>query len=110
MLLVAITLNMKDEMLSIEDYLDKIESYLNNLIDNHKTQGEWKIQLIMVINFISSKDSNETRTMHRESDNILIMIGHETDEITEELFDSLFQGYQKNLEESMKGSIVLQTS
>ena len=30
-------------MLLIEDYLDKIEPYLNDLIDNHKTQGEWKI-------------------------------------------------------------------
>ena len=30
-------------MLSIEEYLDKIESYLNNLIDDHKAQGEWKI-------------------------------------------------------------------
>ena len=30
-------------MLSIEDYLDKIELYLNDLRDNHKTQGEWKI-------------------------------------------------------------------
>ena len=26
-------------------------------------QGEWKIQLAIGINFISSKDSNETRTM-----------------------------------------------
>ena len=54
----------KGKMLSIEDYLDKIEPYLNDLIDDHKTQGEWKIQLTMAVNLISSKDSNETRTMH----------------------------------------------
>ena len=37
---------------------------------------EWKIQLTMKINFISSKDSNETRTMHTTSESIEIMIGN----------------------------------
>ena len=48
---------------SIKEYLDEIKPYLNNLKDNHKTQGERKIQLTMAINIFSSKDSNETRTM-----------------------------------------------
>ena len=30
-------------MQSNEDYLDIIKPHLNDLIDNHKTQGEWKI-------------------------------------------------------------------
>ena len=34
------------------------------MINNLKTQVEWKIQLTMVISLISSKDSNETCTMH----------------------------------------------
>ena len=89
----------KDMMLSTEDYLDKIEPYLNNLTDDDKTQSEWKIQLTMTINFICSKDSDETRTMHTKSDDIEVMIGNETDEIIEELFDSLLQRYQKRLEE-----------
>ena len=93
----------KDKMLSTEKYLDKIEPYLNNLIDDHKNQGEWKIQLTMAINFISSKYSNETPTMSGQSDNIEIMIDNATDEIIEELFNSLRQRYQNNLEESMKG-------
>ena len=38
------------------------------------------------------------------SDNIEIMMGSETNEITEKLFKSLQQRYQKELEESMKGS------
>ena len=33
----------------------------------------------MSINFISSKDSIETRNMHTKSDNIEIMMGSETD-------------------------------
>ena len=51
-------------MLLTEDYVDKIKPYLNDLIGNHKTQSERKTELTMAINFISSKDSDETRTMH----------------------------------------------
>ena len=50
-----------------------------------------------------SKDSNET-SLHIKSINIEIMIGNETDEIIEELFQSLLQRYQEGLEESMRGS------
>ena len=42
--------------------------------------------------------------MHSKSDNKEIMMGSETDEIIEELFESLWQIYQEGLEESMKGS------
>ena len=38
---------------------------------------------------MSFKGSNEIRTMHTESDNIEIMIRNKTNEIIEELFDSL---------------------
>ena len=38
---------------------------------------------------MSFKDSNEIRTMHTKSDNIEIMIRNKTNEIIEELFDSL---------------------
>ena len=41
--------------------------------------------------------------MHSKSDNIEIMINDEADEVIEELFQSLKNGYQNNLE-SMKGS------
>ena len=56
------------------------------MINNYKTQGEWKIHLTMVINFISSNDSNEARTLQTKSDNIEIMIGNEADDITDEKF------------------------
>ena len=58
----------------------------------------------MTINFISSKDSDETRTMHTKSNNVEIMIGSETNEIIEGLFESFLQKYQGGLEESMRGS------
>ena len=58
----------------------------------------------MSINFISSKDSDETRNMHTKSDNIEIMMGSETDDIIDELFNFFLQKYQEGLEESMRRS------
>ena len=75
------------------------------MTDYETTLWEWKIQLTVSVNFISSKDdSDETRNMRTKNDNIEIMIGSETDKIIEELFKSLLQKYQEGLEESMKGS------
>ena len=82
----------KDKLLSIKEYLDMIIKL------SHKTQGEWKIQLTSAINFMSSKDSNKTRPAHSNSENIETVIGSETDEIIEELFESLLQRYQEGLE------------
>ena len=58
----------------------------------------------MSVNFIFSKDSDETRNMHTKSNDIEIMVGSETREIIEELFKSLLQRYQEGLKESTKGS------
>ena len=58
----------------------------------------------MQINFTSSKDSEETCTIYTKTHNKEIMMGNETDEITEKLFESLLQNFQNNLEEPMKGS------
>ena len=45
----------------------------------------------MAIDFTSSKDSDEICTMHTKSNNIEIMMGNETDQIIEELFEYLLQ-------------------
>ena len=58
----------------------------------------------MAINFISSKESDETCTMHTKSNNVEIMMSSETDEIIKELFKSILQKYKEGLEESTKGS------
>ena len=82
-----------------------IRPYLVDITNDHKIKSEWKIQLAAVINIISSKpDSDETRIMHTKSNNEEIMIGSETNEVIEELFKSILQGYQQNLEEKMRGS------
>ena len=76
-----------------------MEVHSGNEVIDYKTHGEQKIQLTMIINFISSKDSDEIRTMHTKSNNIEIMMGNETDEIIEKLFEYLLQRYQEGLEE-----------
>ena len=55
-----------------------ISPYLSNVINDHKTRREWKIQLTMSINFISSIDYDETRNFVTKSNNIEIMMGDET--------------------------------
>ena len=65
----------------------------------------WKIQLTITINFIPSKnDNDEEHVMHSKSDNIETMINDEVDEVIEELFKSLLNRYQNNLEKLMEGS------
>ena len=81
-----------DKILTLKEYLALIEKYLRELINYYKNKGEWKIQLIAEINFISLKTgSDETRINHTRSDNIEITIGDNNDDIIEELFRSFIQ-------------------
>ena len=57
----------------------------------------------MRISFISSLDTGEFHTIHSKSDNVEIMTCIETDDITNELFESLLRRYQE-LETRMEGS------
>ena len=51
----------------------KIKPYLKDMIDAYKARGEWKIQLVMRVIFVSFIDANETHEMYIKSDNIVIM-------------------------------------
>ena len=94
-----------DKLLTVEEYLALIEPYLRELINDYKSKGEWKIQLTAQINLISSRPgSDETRVMHTRSNNEEFMNGSDTDEIIKELFKSILQRYQGNLQERMRGS------
>ena len=81
-----------------------IRPYLRDMINNYKTRRESKIQLIMQINFVSFKDSKETRTMYTKSRNTEIMMGKKTDGIIEELRKSLLKNYKKDLKKPMRES------
>ena len=54
----------KNTKLSHDEYLNKIESYLRNIIINLQISDSWKIQLAIAINFISSKNTEEERVMY----------------------------------------------
>ena len=82
-----------------------IRPYLRGIINDHKTQGEWKIQLTMVISFISSnKDTGEIRIMWTKSHNTEIMMSNEIHQIIEERFEFPLQKYQEEVEEKIRGS------
>ena len=53
----------KDKKLSVKQYLYMIIPYLNDLINDHKNikNSEWKIQLNMGVNFISTNDRGEEK-------------------------------------------------
>ena len=94
-----------NDSLSFEEYLNLIKPYLNDLINNKKDEGEWKLQLSAEISFVSQKPgSDEKRVMYTRSFCEEIMIGSETEEITEKLIMSLLQKCQDNLQNKMKGS------
>ena len=59
----------------------------------HKAKGEWKIQLLMPIIFVSFVNANETQVMHTKNDNIEIMNGIDTSDAINELIDSFISRY-----------------
>ena len=71
---IIIALNMKKMVIKIETYqqiniLIKLKPYLRNILINLQHSDARKIQLTIAINFISSKDVEEERTMHSNSEN-----------------------------------------
>ena len=71
----------KNKTLSVEEFLSKISPYLKNIINNLKTFGTWKIQLVIANNFSSTLDNNEEHVMHSQRDKIEVMIKDEADEV-----------------------------
>ena len=97
------------ENLSPKEYLDIIRPYLRNLINDHKAsmkltdkannsdteRGEWRTQLVIQNNCISSKKFEETRFIYLASKPIEIFVGNDTDDINEELFETILQRFQE---------------
>ena len=88
----------QDKKLSVKQYLYKIMQYLSDLINDQKAirneSNEWKIQINMNVNFVSSNDTQETRTIFVWSDNVEIRSGNETDDIVKGLLNSFLNNYQ----------------
>ena len=104
----------KHENFSPKEYLDMIRTYLIDLVNDHKTPmkltdkennsgtkfGEWKIQLVMLNNCISSKNLEETCSIYSASNNIESFMGSDTDDIIDKLFDTILQRFQEARETS----------
>ena len=92
-----------DKILAFEEYLALTEQYLRELINHYKNKGEWKVQLIADINFISLKPgSDETSVMNQKV--IEIRTGDDINDVIKELLKSPLKRYQENLQEKMRGS------
>ena len=95
----------RNKNVSVKEYLDKIKSYLKDVIINLQNSDARKIQLTIAINVISSKlDDDEECLMHSKSNNTEFMSFHNANEVATELFESLLSRCQSDLKKSMKGS------
>ena len=74
----------------VEEYINKIRSYLKDIINNLKKFDARKIQLTVTIIFAFSKYNDEERVMDLKRDSKKIMINDKVDEVIAELFESLF--------------------
>ena len=95
--------------LSPKEYLDMIRQYLRDLIDEHKPttelnnndeHGEWKNQLVMRNNCITTKHFEDTRTMYSASKYVEFFMGSGTNDTIDTLFDTLLQRFQQVIETS----------
>ena len=91
-----------NENLSPEEYLDIIRPYLNDLINDHKATGEWKIQLVILNRCISSRNYEETCDMYSASNNIEIFMSSNLDEVIDRLFNTMLQRFQEPKETSFE--------
>ena len=88
--------------LSPEEYLKMIRPYLNDLINHHKTSGEWKIQLVILNKSFSSKNYEDTRDMYSASNNMEFFMGSNTDEVIDRIFSTTLKRFQEAKETSFE--------
>ena len=58
----------RNKTLSLKEYLNEIKRNLKDIINNLKKFDAWKVQLIVAINFIFSKETKEEKVMYSDSD------------------------------------------
>ena len=85
-----------------------IRPYLRGLIDDHKPttvlnnndeRGEWKIQLVMQNNCISTRNA-DTGPAYSASKPVEIFMGNDTKDVIDRLFYTLLQIFQQAIETS----------
>ena len=115
----TITWNIQVKEIDMEIYhqkLNMIKSYLRDFINNHKPtaelnneednsdteRGEWKIQLVMQNNCISTKNFEDTRTIYSGSKLVEVFMGTDTDAAIDKLFNTTLQRFQQAINASTK--------
>ena len=74
------------------------------MINDHRiARRVWEIQISMRVNFISSKDNKETRTIYVWNNNQSVMWVSDADYVVRELFRCILHNYQEELK-IIKGS------
>ena len=104
------------ENLSPKKYLNMIGPYLWDLINDHKPteeldkngnnnannshtiRGEWKIQLMVQNNSISTKNFENTSTIYSACKPVNVFMVNDTKYVIDRLFDTLLQRFQKAIE------------
>ena len=94
----------RKNMLPPNEYFKMTEPHLIKMINKHKNDDSWKIQLTIKINFTSVQDFNDKRSLYVKTKNAVIMEASDINEIINEIFDSLIKKYQELLEYSTKSS------
>ena len=80
-------------ILSLDQYFNKIKPYLRDIIIDLQSSDTWKVYLTVAINFMSSKDTEEERVMHSNSDNLKFTSYNDTNEVVNRLLESLCSKY-----------------
>ena len=95
----------RNKTLSVEECLNKIRSYLKDIISNLKKSDKQKTQSTIGNNFLSFIDNSEECVIHLKTDNVEIIINDEADKIKViiKFFHARKNRYENDLE-SMKGS------
>ena len=106
--IATILSNVKIVMVKMKHYqssnlFDEIKPLLK-YIKYLKKSDTWKIQLMIVVDFMSSEGIEGECVMHSKSDSLEIMLYDETDEVIKELFELLLSRCQIDLDISMKSS------
>ena len=73
--------------LSLDKYLNESKPYFSDIVIDLQSFDTWRIQLIIEINFISSKDSEEGCVMNSTSANIKFTSYNDANEFVNELFE-----------------------
>ena len=68
-----------------------INNHKGTIRDSNDLSGEWKTQLTMPINFVSSLDPEQNLIMDSKSNNVEIIMGIETDNIIKRIFKIFFK-------------------